>query len=743
MRDPLHWLDVKTKLALTFIAICLLGFGLGGYTLFTHSQATLESEIRQRTESQSRAIAVALDAGFRMLTRRTEDFASDGYIRSHMEQIAADAGGENHADLVRPLHEHVERNMVPLEDAFLGVTLVGTTAEGPVITPPGIPVDAVRSVVASAVRRGGSCTSGLIRVPEDIGHGPAVLAITTSLRSLDGEREIGHLVSWVRPAVWIAAAFDQGELRSTDDKPPGFLSLVDEFGSELRVAPALLGPRAPSADSALLRGGFGLTLPTRGGHGSASDSKVHSFPIASSGMTARVRGRLDDVRRAVAALQGRFLAVGGVLALAVGVLLFFPMRFLARPLLRMKDAAKRLSAGDFSTRVGVEGTDEIGQLGHAFDLMASAVEERTSRLEHTASDLRERQAELRRESDRLAAVISSMRDGLVVLDPDGEPVLVNDAAESLMSILDGMGGASSHGPCGEMSTTSCARCLFEPTAPPRTCTLDIGKGVYEVRATRLTPGEDGCCGRVLVARDVTARIVQDEREIHQERLAVLGEVAAVMAHELNNPLTSISMFSQMMEDEVDPESSLAENIAVVRRNTESCRRTICDLLDYATNADPEIAPIDVHAVLEDASRFLRPVCERAGVRLHLALEAARHHVLGDEVQLRQIFVNLVVNAIQAMHESGGDVWLTTADVDDEFEIFVRDTGTGIPEDVREHVFKPFYTTKARGEGTGLGLSTSRRLAEIHGGGLDVVESSGAGTTLRVRLRIHSECETPV
>jgi signal transduction histidine kinase len=110
-------------------------------------------------------------------------------------------------------------------------------------------------------------------------------------------------------------------------------------------------------------------------------------------------------------------------------------------------------------------------------------------------------------------------------------------------------------------------------------------------------------------------------------------------------------------------------------------------------------------------------------------------VTGDDVQLRQIFVNLLVNAFQAMAERGGLVSVRTQTLGDHLEIDVADDGPGIPEHARELIFKPFYTTKPRGVGTGLGLPTARRIAELHGGSLELASTGPTGTLFRVRLRL--------
>jgi signal transduction histidine kinase len=264
--------------------------------------------------------------------------------------------------------------------------------------------------------------------------------------------------------------------------------------------------------------------------------------------------------------------------------------------------------------------------------------------------------------------------------------------------------------------------------------VDVAGRVLEIHATPLPAGSDGRRGRVLVARDITDRVAQDERQIHQERLSVLGEVAAVMAHEINNPLAAIRMFAQMVEQGLGAGSPYREHLGVIRRNTENCERAIRELLDYATGASPEVDEVDLHAVVEDAARFVRPVAERGRVSVRLDLAAHDATVSGDEIQLRQVFVNLLMNAIQALGGVGGEVALSTREEGAHVVVDVADSGPGIPGELHARIFEPFFTTKRRGSGTGLGLPTARRIAELHGGGLELVESRPGRTVFRVRLR---------
>ncbi len=735
LRDPLHWLDVKYKLALTFIGVCLLAFGVGGYLVSTSASRALEDEILLRLSYQCRTYADSFDANLHLLTSRTEDFASDGFIRQSAETALGGVAPEAVAGARDVLRRHLRENKLPLVPAFLDLTVTG---------PDGRELVSVRAaasphlaaVAAGAGAAEGPWHSGML-APTAADDFP-VQAISVPLRSLDGMRRLGRLVAWVRTGSWVASSLAGTGVPQRGGDDAVALSLDDGNGHALTIPPALLAG-APAAESELARTGFGLRIvDAKAGDRAADVARFtprggvieDARPLDSNGWTARVKLTSTAALEPVSGLQSRFLLVGVALAVAIGVILYFPMRFVARPLVDLRDAARRVKDGDFGARVEPRSEDEIGELARSFNHMAEAVEVRTRRLEVAA-------LELASQRDRLDAVIASMRDGLVVLDPDGNPVLTNAAARPLLDLLAARDRRiTSHYACGEPKTAGagCAGCLVDAVRPARSCIVDVGDRVHEIHVTRL-PGGDGVRrGRVLVSRDITDRVAQDERQIHHERVSVLGEVAAVMAHELNNPLAAISMFAQMVESGLAADSPYKEHLTVIRRNTEQCKRAIRELLDYATGAPPEVAEVEVQAVLDDVGRFLRPLAERSGVEIRCDHGAGAATLAGDEIQVRQIFVNLVLNAVQAMGKAGGRVTLAARAEADHVVVDVTDTGPGVCEEARRRIFEPFFTTKRRGAGTGLGLPTARRIAELHGGGLELVESAPGRTVFRVRLR---------
>lgn len=747
MRDPLHWVPVQHKLAMMFVSVCLLAFGVGGYLVSSSAEGALEREIALRLDFQSRAYATALDGELRMLSGRIQDFASDGFIRDHVEALAR--GGlddERRARLLAELRDHLLRHKLPLVPAFADLLVVDSGGR-PVLRAQGA-IDAEDRRAAEACAASEGLWYGGLSPSADRGS-IARFAFATPLRARADGACIGRLLAWVGTGPFLAGALRGAELQGgvasdTDAASQPVeavgLRLADRRGATLVVPASSAGrlARGGAEDPTLASLGQRLesrSPPRAGERAGRPGVFARSYPIATNGWWAEVELPSDAALAAVSGLQSRFLAVGLILLAGASLLLFFPMRFLARPLRALSSTARRLEGGDLAARAPVESSDELGELARAFNRMAEAIQERTARLEATAADLEARRGELAAERDLLGAVIASMRDGLVVLDARGAVVLHNDAARPLVETLDNdpLRATSRHVCEARRDVEHCGACLFDPGTTPRSCLLEMAGGVYEVHATRLARDARGGAGRVLVCRDLSDRIEKDERQIHQERLAVLGEVAAVMAHELNNPLAAIRMYDQMLRAELPADSPLRESVDVIERNAVTCSKVVRELLDYATGSSPEIAPVGLEALLGDVAAFVRPLRSRAQVELDIELLPEPLEVTGDEVQLRQIFVNLIVNAIQVL-APGGRVRVRTRARDDVVTVDVEDDGPGVPPEARESIFRPFYTTKPRGEGTGLGLPTSRRIAEMHGGALDLVESRPGRTVFRVRLR---------
>jgi two-component system NtrC family sensor kinase len=214
----------------------------------------------------------------------------------------------------------------------------------------------------------------------------------------------------------------------------------------------------------------------------------------------------------------------------------------------------------------------------------------------------------------------------------------------------------------------------------------------------------------------------------------VGELVAGVAHEVNNPLSSISAFAQLLLRETTLAPSQRESIEVIRAETMRASQVVKDLLAFARRSEAERAPIDINAVVSRTMRMRQYQFIEAAIRVETELAEDLPSVMGDARQLQQVCLNLFTNAVQAMTpHGGGDLRVRSYAVGENIRLEVSDSGQGMAPAVRAHIFEPFFTTKQEGEGTGLGLSVSYGIITAHGGSIEVIETGPTGTTFRVTL----------
>jgi two-component system NtrC family sensor kinase len=264
-------------------------------------------------------------------------------------------------------------------------------------------------------------------------------------------------------------------------------------------------------------------------------------------------------------------------------------------------------------------------------------------------------------------------------------------------------------------------------------------GALKLTALALTGLPDTEPPQVLiVARDISGERELRARLLETERLAAIGELVAGVAHEVNNPLGSISAFSQLLlrDPTLGPEHR--ESIEVIRSETQRASQVVRDLLAFARRAPAERSAVDLNELVERSLRLRGFQLTSSRVTLVTELDGALPAIEADGRQLQQVILNLVTNAIQAMAPRGGGTLTvrTRTLPDEQVAIEVQDTGPGVPAHARAHIFEPFFTTKAEGEGTGLGLSVSYGIVAAHGGEIRVADTPpGSGATFVVTLPV--------
>ena len=240
-------------------------------------------------------------------------------------------------------------------------------------------------------------------------------------------------------------------------------------------------------------------------------------------------------------------------------------------------------------------------------------------------------------------------------------------------------------------------------------------------------------GHVIVVRDLTEerRIAEQLRQ--SEKLVALGELVAGVAHEVNNPLTGISAFAQLLlEDELSGEQK--ESVSLMKREADRAVSVIRDLLAFARKTGPRTVLVDMNDLVEQTLRLRAYAVRSTGVTIDTRLDPALARVRGDDRQLQQVLLNLIVNAEHAMTSTPlRQLTVTTGNEGSRVVVEIKDTGTGMTPEVQKRIFEPFFTTKPEGSGTGLGLSVSYGIMQSHAGTLSAQSVVGIGSTFRLSL----------
>ncbi len=221
-----------------------------------------------------------------------------------------------------------------------------------------------------------------------------------------------------------------------------------------------------------------------------------------------------------------------------------------------------------------------------------------------------------------------------------------------------------------------------------------------------------------------------------ERLAALGQMAAGIGHEINNPLMNIMSLASLVEESLEPgQEGLREDLQILKKEGERCARIVQGILSFAREKEPTYEAFDMRRLIEDTLDLLSHRLQSGGIEVEKDLEAAMP-MEGDPNLLQQVLVNILLNAIQAS-PAGSRIRIVGRARDDEIEIKISDSGTGIADEHWSKIFDPFFTTKREGEGTGLGLSISYGIVKRHQGRLWIENNAENGACVYIRLPVQS------
>jgi two-component system NtrC family sensor kinase len=240
-------------------------------------------------------------------------------------------------------------------------------------------------------------------------------------------------------------------------------------------------------------------------------------------------------------------------------------------------------------------------------------------------------------------------------------------------------------------------------------------------------------------RDERIKEHTHQQIMKSERLATLGQLAAGVAHEVNNPLGAILLYSHLSLEEMEITDPQRRNLEKVVSETTRCKNIVKGLLDFARQTAPKVEESDVNEILNRTLSLVENQVLFQNIKINRQLSHSLPKVMMDSSQIQQVFTNIILNAAEAINGEGELTVVTRIAHDGEFiEIVFKDTGCGIPDEVIEKVFDPFFTTKEVGRGTGLGLAVSYGIVGRHKGTIHVKSKPGKGTTFIVRLPLRPE-----
>lgn len=404
-------------------------------------------------------------------------------------------------------------------------------------------------------------------------------------------------------------------------------------------------------------------------------------------------------------------------------------RSIVGPLLSLTEGTRAMARGKLETRVEVRSHDEIGVLADSFNRMANDLNQRQLRLIKTLQALRRSRQEIIRERNFKHTVVENIETGILTFDNKRRITSLNSPAAQILQIdqpskathwqkflaawpefSDGLQQAFDRNDAKNWSEY---------------ITLERGDRQLTYRLSLFVLSFHRQAGWLLTVEDLTERVNMREQMSRMDRLASLGRMSAGIAHEIRNPLTGVSLLLDELHDRLLGKERDQLLIRKALGEIERLEGLVSELLHFASAAKPQLCAGKLEEVIDDSVFLVRKQCERQGIKIETCYEESLPCVQIDVDRLKQVFLNLFSNAIDAM-PNGGELGVQVEKSGNGLQVTVSDTGCGIAPEKLGLIFEPFYTSKG-GEGTGLGLSISHNIISEHDGKISAESGLGQGT----------------
>jgi two-component system NtrC family sensor kinase len=359
------------------------------------------------------------------------------------------------------------------------------------------------------------------------------------------------------------------------------------------------------------------------------------------------------------------------------------------------------------------------------------------------TDLQANQAELLNSRNTLRALFDNIPASIYIVD----------RAYSLRAVNWSRAHRTQARP-NQLVTRCCYEALFSRIDPCPGCrvaeTLYHGESTRRSSRRRETGGEEreweigtypifdenGQVHQAIVLEeDMTERLRLEASLAQSEKLAAVGQLAAGVAHEINNPLTAVIANSQLLQRSLPPDSDLQESVELIMIAGGRAAQVVRNLLDFSRKEQYRFEPTDVNETIRKALGLVQHEILSRSITMTFTPDESFPRVLASSDHLQGVWLNLLLNALDAFDGTPGEIRITTRRQDGSIHVVFEDTGRGIPSEYLPRIFEPFFTTKSPGRGTGLGLSVCHQIVKQHGGTILVESKSGKGTTFTVILPI--------
>jgi PAS domain S-box-containing protein len=542
----------------------------------------------------------------------------------------------------------------------------------------------------------------------------------------------------------VTADFSDIVKRSTLDAERFGVAVYDRAGNPFFTWGLFAASRAlRPADLVVARG-----LP----RGLAMDEDIGGTPVRSHVIALTADGTLLGGLKVTMSLQeiqmilvrersaflGALAAITLVLIALVSVVIH---RTVSQPLGQLTERIATLASGKPVEAVTISGQDEVARLSQAFNALGGSLDEARRRLIE--------------EAEHASNIVQNITDGIIGLDVAGRIRTWNRALVDRYGIpesqvvgqplFDAFPALVAEGLKPEVEALLSGE---RPTVLLRHFeheTLHRGRVVLNIRGNVLRRVTGDVMGAVLAIEDVTDRVALAQEVQQAEKLAVVGQLAAGIAHQIGTPLNVISGSAEYLMMEWGDEKPRPQELEIIIAQTDRITKLIQQLLNFARPARMELRSLDLNEMLQSILNLTEHQIAKGQISVQTDFASGLPPIPGDANQLEQAFLNIVINAWHAMPD-GGRLTLGTRAVPASerhrrvgraaqagVEVVIRDTGTGIAPEHIERIFDPFFSTKGVGKGTGLGLAISRRIVEDHHGGIEVNSAVGRGTTFTIWL----------